>query len=173
MTVTVPASVTRAGTSSSRCALSADQLAVPFLGKLAPVVHKEATRASELVRLPRDHPEREFLVRQVGTGKLKALGGIVRVKVDRGRRLIHPARLQLLQAVLAQVIISLAWAVVVGSHGDSSPSICARGRCAGVTLRKPSLCPIPAANSATFKAVVHAARELASTWAARTVSGRW
>src|SRR5262249_13323152 len=45
-----------------------------------------------------------------------------RVKVDRGRRLVHPAGLQLLQAVLAQVIIGLAWAVVIGSHCDLSPS---------------------------------------------------
>ena len=97
-------------------ALAADQLAVSLLGKLAAVVHKEAARAGELVRLPRYHPEREFLVGQVGTGKLKALRGVVRVKVDRGRRLVHPAGLQLLQAVLAQVVIGLARAVVVGSH---------------------------------------------------------
>src|SRR5215469_15571096 len=31
-----------------------------------------------------------------------------------------------------------------------------RSRCAGVTLRKPELCPIPAGNSATFRSVVHA-----------------
>src|SRR5215472_4908027 len=46
----------------SRRALPADQLAAPAVGKLAPVMHKEAARAGELIRLPRDHPERELLV---------------------------------------------------------------------------------------------------------------
>ena len=67
---------------------------------------------------------RELLVGQVGAGKLKTLRDVVRVQVDRRRRLVHPAGLQLLQAVLAQVVIGLARAVVVGSHcGDPSPSI--------------------------------------------------
>ena len=53
------------------------------LGELAPVVHEETARARELVRLARDHPEREFLVRQVRPGQLQRLGHIVRVDVDR------------------------------------------------------------------------------------------
>src|SRR5882672_6033840 len=97
-----------AGTRPSGRAFAADELAAPLLRKLAAVVHKEATRAGELIRLPRYHPERKLLVRQVGTGKLKALRGVVRVKVNRGGRLVHSARLQFLQAVLTQVVICLA-----------------------------------------------------------------
>ena len=43
-------------------ALAADKLAIAVLGKLAPVVHKEAPRTRELISLARDHPERELLV---------------------------------------------------------------------------------------------------------------
>ena len=46
-------------------ALPADKLTIAVFCKLAPVVHKEAPGTRELVRLPRNHPEREFLVRQV------------------------------------------------------------------------------------------------------------
>jgi hypothetical protein len=96
--------------------LAADQLAVPLFGKLAPVVHKEATRASELVRLPWDHPERKLLVRKISPRKLKRLSHVVRIKVDGARRLVHPAGLQFLKAVLGQVVVGLARAVVIGSH---------------------------------------------------------
>jgi len=44
------------------------------------------------------------------------LSDIVRVKVDRRRRLVHPPRLQFLQAVLGELLVSLPWAVVVSSH---------------------------------------------------------
>ena len=46
-------------------ALPADKLAIAIFGKLTPVVHKEAPRTRELIRLTGYHPEREFLVRQV------------------------------------------------------------------------------------------------------------
>src|SRR5262249_54025958 len=84
-----PRAAQPAGLSLSCGALAADQLAVPLFGKLAPVVHKEATRASELVRLPGDHPERELLVRQISPRKLKRLSHVVRIKVDGARRLVH------------------------------------------------------------------------------------
>src|SRR5262249_2988998 len=81
----VPAGSQPAGTRPGGGTLAADKLTVPVLGKLAAVVHKEAARTSELVRLPRDHPERELLVRQVSTRKLKRFGNVVRVKVDGAR----------------------------------------------------------------------------------------
>jgi hypothetical protein len=43
-------------------ALPADRLAAAGVGQLAAVMHKEAARAGELVRLPGDHPERELLI---------------------------------------------------------------------------------------------------------------
>ena len=55
----------------SGCALPAHQLASVSISKLAAVVHKEATRAGELICLARNHPERELLVRKVSPGKLK------------------------------------------------------------------------------------------------------
>ena len=66
-------------------ALAADKLAIAVLGKLAPVVHKEAPGTRELVRLPRYHPERELLVRQVSPWQLQRLGNIVGVKIDGAR----------------------------------------------------------------------------------------
>ena len=66
-------------------ALPADQLTVTVFCKLAPVVHKEAPGTRELIRLPRNHPEREFLVRQVSPRQLQGLGNIVGVKIDGAR----------------------------------------------------------------------------------------
>src|SRR5437763_8883084 len=71
--------------SESGRALPADKLSLPVLGKLAPVMHQEATRAGELVRLPRDHPERKLLVGQVGAGELERLRDVIGVDVDRAR----------------------------------------------------------------------------------------
>src|SRR5438067_10096150 len=85
--------------SESGRALPADQLSLPVLGELAPVMHQEAARAGELVRLPRDHPERKLLVGQVGAGQLQRLRHVLGINVDRARRLVHPAGLELLEAV--------------------------------------------------------------------------
>jgi hypothetical protein len=52
-------------------ALPADKLAIAVFGKLAAVMHQEAPRAGELVGLPWDNAERQFLVRQVRTRQLK------------------------------------------------------------------------------------------------------
>jgi tetratricopeptide (TPR) repeat protein len=64
-------------------ALAADRLAATAVGKLAAVMNKEAARAGELVRLTRNHPERELLVRKVSSWKLKRLGDVIRIDVDR------------------------------------------------------------------------------------------
>jgi hypothetical protein len=63
----------------------ADKLAIAIFGKLTPVVHKEAPRTRELVRLTGYHPEREFLVRQVCPRQLQGLGNVVGVKIDSAR----------------------------------------------------------------------------------------
>src|SRR6266581_4661269 len=70
-------------TASLGRALPADRLAAAGFGELAPVVHKEAASTSELVSLPRYHPEGQLLIREVRTGQLKRLGYVVRVKIDR------------------------------------------------------------------------------------------
>src|SRR5690625_1207739 len=44
------------------------------VGKLAAVMHEEALRAGDLVRLARDLPHRALLVGQVGTGQLEVFG---------------------------------------------------------------------------------------------------
>src|SRR5260370_40439428 len=46
----------RAAWAASGRALPADRLTVPVFGELAAVMHKEATRAGELVSLPGTHP---------------------------------------------------------------------------------------------------------------------
>src|SRR2546428_148478 len=100
-----------------------DRLTVPVCGELAAVMHKEATRAGELVCLPGNHPEGQFLVRQVSTWQLQRLGNVVWVDVNRARRLVKPASLELLQAVLGQLIVGLARAVIVRCHvGSYTPS---------------------------------------------------
>src|SRR5689334_4546749 len=51
----------------SRCsgpAVPADRVAVLLAVELAPVVHKEAAHAGELVGLAREHPDRQLLVRE-------------------------------------------------------------------------------------------------------------
>src|SRR5690606_22072577 len=109
-------------------ALAADLPAVAVGGELAAVVHQEAARAGELVRLPRDHPQRQLLVGQVRTGQLERLGEVGLVDVDRAGGLVGAPRLQLLEAVLPQVVIGLARAVAVGSHvrTPSPSSMCLR-----------------------------------------------
>ncbi len=104
-------------------ALPADRLAATAVGKLAAVMYKEAARTGELVRLTRNHPERELLVRKVCTGKLKRLSNVIRIDVNRRRGLVHPPRLQFLQAVLGNVVVCFPRAVVVGSHVGPYPSI--------------------------------------------------
>src|SRR5215472_1274106 len=101
--------------------LAADQLAASGVRKLAAVVHKEAARTGEFIRLTRNHPEREFLVRKVSAGKFKRLGDIIRIDVNRRRGLVHPPGLKFLQAVLGDVVFCLPRAVVVGSHVGPYP----------------------------------------------------
>src|SRR5579875_156712 len=122
-------SVTVSMTNGSGGTLAANHLAVPVLGELAPVMHQEAARAGELVRLPRDHPERKLLVGQIRPGKLQSLRRVVRIDIDRGRRLVHPPRLQFLQAVLSKILVRLSRAVVIGGHpAHPPPSSCASSR---------------------------------------------
>jgi Protein of unknown function (DUF4235) len=66
-------------------ALPADKLAIAFFGKLAPVMHKEAARASELIRLPWYHPERELLIRQVRAWQLQRFSNVIWIKIDGAR----------------------------------------------------------------------------------------
>src|SRR4249920_1637165 len=102
-------------------ALTADQLAVPVLRQLAAMVHKEAARTGELVSLARDHPERQLLVGEVGAGQLQRLCDVIRVDVNRAGGLVHPAGLQLLQAVLGDFLVCLARAVIVSGHLGPAP----------------------------------------------------
>src|SRR5690606_4401768 len=124
----------------------ADELSVTFLRQLTAVVHEEAARARELVSLARQDAHREFFTRQVRPGQLHAFGDLVGVDVDGADALVYPARLQFLQAVLSQVVVCLAWAVVVGGHGSTpSPSShlssSSWSRRANVTPRRHLLCP--------------------------------
>src|SRR5690606_6691282 len=97
-------------------ALRADRLTLVLVGQLAAVVHQEAAGAGELVGLTGQHPDAQLLAREVGTGELEPLGGLGLVLVDRTRVLLGTARLELLQRVLAELLVGLARCVVVGRH---------------------------------------------------------
>ena len=56
------------------------------------MVHQEAARAGELVRLPRDHADSQLFARQVRTRQLESLSCLVRVDVDRDRVLARRDR---------------------------------------------------------------------------------
>ena len=100
-------------------------MAAPLHGQLAAVVHEEAARTAELVYLHRQNLDRQLLVGQVGAWQLEALGHLCLVDVDRAGLGIHPARLELLEAVLAEVDLVSTRGVVVGGHRCHTPvSMC-------------------------------------------------
>src|SRR5512144_1478947 len=107
-----------AGTSGR--ALLADQRVALLHRELAAVVDEEAARARELVRLPREHPDAELLPRQVRTGELQRLGQLGLVDVDDAGGLVDAPCLELLDAVLAELVVGLARGVVVGRHGNAA-----------------------------------------------------
>src|SRR5579883_50109 len=101
------------GAASGR-AVPADHLPVSLGGQLAAVVNQEAARAGELVRLPWQDPDAQFLVGQVGAGKLDRLLGLV--AVHDAAALVHATRLEFLDAVLTDVVIGLTRGVIVSGH---------------------------------------------------------
>src|SRR6266498_1836293 len=76
-------------------AFATDHLTTALHCKLAAVVHQEAARAAELVRLHRNHLDGELFVGQVSAGQLEALRHIsvdlvaTRSVVVGGHRLSH------------------------------------------------------------------------------------
>src|SRR5690625_892294 len=105
-------------------ALLADELSFPLLGQLAAVVHQEAARAGELVGLARKHPNRQLLAGEVGAGEFHPFRDLVGVDVYGAGALVDATRLQLLQAVLVDVLVGLTRAVVIGGHlADSIPLV--------------------------------------------------
>src|SRR5690606_12132791 len=102
-------------------AVAADRLAVLLPGQLTAVVHQEAAHAGELVLLLGQHPDGQLLVREVRSGQFQALGGLELVDVHGGRRLVVAPGLQFFQTVRVDVVVGLAWSVVVGCHARSPP----------------------------------------------------
>ena len=90
-------------------------------GQPAAVLHEEAARAGELVLLLGQHADGELLVGQVGTRELEGLGRLGLVLVDLAGVLVVPASLELLDALLAGLVVGLARSVVVSSHAGSLP----------------------------------------------------
>jgi len=96
--------------------VAADHLAVLARSQLAAVVNQEAPGAGELVCLPRQHANRQLLVGEVGAGKLQRLGEVRLVDVDDAAGLVDAAGLELLDAVLVEVVVGLALGVLISSH---------------------------------------------------------
>src|SRR5690349_5522805 len=100
-------------------ALAADQSAALVGGQLAAVVHQEAARAGELVALLGQHADRQLLAGQVRAGQLERLVEVRFVDVDAARLRLGATRLELLEAVLTEVVgLGAAGLVVVGGHGQ-------------------------------------------------------
>src|SRR5690606_192684 len=97
-------------------ALRANGLILLELRQLAAVVHQEARHARELILLRRQYAHREFFSGQVGAWQLEALCGIGFILVHHTRRLVGTPRLQLLDGVGSDLVVSLAWGVVIGCH---------------------------------------------------------
>src|SRR5919201_1091239 len=110
-------------------ALAADHLTVALRRQLAAVVHEEAARAAELVRLHRQYLDGELLVGEIGTGQLEGLGDVGFVHVDDGRLRVNASGLEFLQAVLAEVDLVATRRVVVGGHRLSHSPIPCRPGC--------------------------------------------
>jgi hypothetical protein len=53
--------------------LAANRLAIAVFRQLAAVMYQETTRTRELVSLPRDDPEGQLFVGQIGAGQLQRL----------------------------------------------------------------------------------------------------
>src|SRR6185369_2693062 len=98
------------------CALAADQIAVALVGQLTAVVHQEAAPTPELVSLHRQHLDAELLVGEVGPGQLEVVRRVRLVDVHARRLGVGAARLQLLDAVFADLDLVTPWRVVVGRH---------------------------------------------------------
>jgi hypothetical protein len=80
-------------------------------------VHQEAAAAGELVRLLREHLDRQLLAGQVRAGELEALRRVGLVDVDRGRLRLVPTGLELVERVLSHVVAVVPpRCVVVGRH---------------------------------------------------------
>ena len=132
-----------AGPAGGSDALAAHQAAVLLRGQLAAVVDQEAAAAGELVALLRQHPDGELLPGQVGTGQLERLVEVGLVDVDRAGLGLRPARLELLEAVLADLVgLGASRLVVVGGHAGG-PLFLVQGSGAGTTRGEPGLCPSP------------------------------
>src|SRR3954471_15220773 len=107
-------------------ALAADHLSLGLAGELAAVVHQEAARAGELVRLARQHAYGELLAGEIRPRKLERLGEVLLVDVHAAGLRLGASGLQLLERVLVEVLVN-AWAVVVGSHCVLPSSVGALG----------------------------------------------
>jgi hypothetical protein len=83
------------------------------------VVDQEAACARELVLLPREHLDRQLLVREVGARQLERLRDLRLVLVDLAGVLIVATRLQLLDGVFVELLIGLTRCVVVSCHLDA------------------------------------------------------
>src|SRR4051812_12113501 len=120
-------------------ALFADETPALVGGELTAVVHEEAARAGELVALLGQHADRQLLARQVCARQLERLVEVSFVDVDAARLRLGAPRLQLLEAVLTEVVgLGAAGLVVVGGH-VLGPSLVVSG--AVTTHEVVVLCP--------------------------------
>src|SRR4051794_36077605 len=112
-------SIVRALTVCEELSSTVEAVRIPvgaLLCDLAAVADQEAAGTGELVRLAREHPDRQLLVREVGAGQLERLRGLGLVLVDLAGVLVVTTGLELLDAVFVELFVGLAWGVVVSRH---------------------------------------------------------
>src|SRR5699024_9124046 len=113
--------VVRRRARSGRRALLADDERALDVVDLAAVLDEEAAGAGELVRLAGQHPHRQLLPREVRPRELVRVRGLGLVLVDGGGGGLVPPALQLLDGVVARLLVVLARGVVICGHQRSVP----------------------------------------------------
>jgi hypothetical protein len=78
--------------------------------------YQETASAGELIRLPRQHANRQLFMGEVRAGKLKGFRRLGLVFVNLPGVLIVAASFEFLNAVFAEFFIGLARGVVIGRH---------------------------------------------------------
>src|SRR6476620_2517775 len=97
-------------------AVGADQLAVGLQGEPIAMVHKETTRAGELVGLLGNHPNNELLAGEVGAWELEAVEVLAVIDVeDGGGGIIATAR-QCFEWFIGNAWFGYTGCIVVSGH---------------------------------------------------------
>src|SRR4051794_1889919 len=105
-------------------------------------MHQETARTGELVLLLGDDAHRQLFAGQVGARQLVRLRQLGLVNIDGRGSKICATSFQLFEAVLRQLVVSLAGGVVVGCHGRWTPPSEIPVLLVGATCRCNAVAPV-------------------------------